>query len=486
MRWTSSFVAAAVAALAAACSGGSIEPGDADADADADVDADVDADADADADADERRDVDVEAPPRCGDGACSADETRASCPADCPACDYSRPPTDAPLFLFYGYFDDADSMPTAVNDVLFAPPLPNVELVFHVSATNFVAGEASGAGDGETCTPPRGEFARFRDAGVRLGKHVVAKRDLMCLLTGHPYAADNPSICDSNGTCGGDEDCMNCPHDCGDCCERRLGWNRCYGPEATGTPGPECAAEVLVSQLRNGYDYISIDEIYEGVLSWSHTYDDGITPQDLSWNDGHLASQRFVELLRLLAAAGYDDRVLIWVEYHTVEIGAASTANGRLWELTDLWDACHDDAAGTHCRKIFFEVYGNEPACLITSRVVGASTYLNLDDLAARADRLGIGEISAIGVGTTPDSLDGYGASGHACDLAPDHGLDCSSTGSGRGSLRLQFGRMHQHTEWRGAAFYSLARAEANSTWSLADLAESLRGYVAWWDANPE
>jgi hypothetical protein len=452
------------------CSGEMEASGDSDTDEGIDTDMAADdgdgedtARDDRDADPVETIEEDV-APPEafCGDGTCGADETRSSCPQDCPSCDYSRPPTQLPLMLFYGYFSDSDYMPTSVNDILIDPPLPNIETVFHVSAINFVAGDASGAGNGDACTPPHGRFADFRDAGVRLAKHVVAKRDLMCLLTGHPYTADNP-------------------------CDGRLGWNVCYGPAATGSPGAECAAEVLIAKIRNGYDYLSIDEIYEGVLSESQTFPDGVTSQDLSWNNGHMASQRFVELLRLLSAGGYDNRVLLWVGYHTVEIGADGSSNGRLWDLTDIWDACHDDANQTHCRKILFEVYGNEPACLVTRNVIGASTYLNLDDIAERLDRLGIGSISTVGIGTTPDSLNGYpDHDHHACDLAPDHGLNCSYTGSGRGSLRLQFGRMHQHTEWCGVGFYSLERAESTGDYTLTQLAQSLRGYIAWWDTNFE
>lgn len=485
-----------IAFFLCSCSGNGGDAGDSAVDMDADLEADNEIDMPAElidmADEDmgiegDGGEGEEELSPFCGDGVCDGDETRQSCPEDCPACDYSRPPTDAPLMLFYAYFDDGDYMPTSINDTLFDPPLPNIETVFHVSAVNFVAHETSGAGNSEECTPPYGEFARFREAGAKLAKHIIAKRDLMCSLTGHPFAYNNPDICNSNGECepGRRESCLNCPHDCGDCCEGRLGWNRCHGPEATAEPGAECAAEVLVEQLKNGYDYISIDEFYENVLSQDHTFPDGVTYQDLSWNNGHMASERFIELLRLLSLAGYDNRVLIWVEYHTVQIGADGSSNGRLWDLKNIWDACHDDVNNTHCRKIFFEVYGNEAACLTTSKVLGDGTHTNLDDLAERLNRLGIGDISTVGLGVTPEYLDGYNRN-HACDLAPDHLLTCPDATLNRGGLRLIFGRMHNHTEWRGVGFYTLARAEASGPWSLPDLAESIRGYIKWWDTYPE
>jgi hypothetical protein len=403
----------------------------------------------------------------CGNSVCEPGESGCTCPSDCPCaggCDYSRPPGDKPLILYYGYFPDSNDLPLPLNDVLFAGAgHPNLDVAFHIGYLKF----AAQAGDVIACRAPAGEFKRFRDSGVRVAKHVLAKADLSCMLDGQ--SLDPTKTCD-----------------------KRLGWDECHA-----SPGPGCTADVFAKLIRNGWDYLSIDELSG------------------TWYPSTALGKKLMALVDEMAKRNLKNRLVFWVSYHATEVSRSSGASGTdpLAAFKPLFAACKGV-----CRKIVFEVYGNEldpdkkPVELATTTVLdyrtGARSFLGW--LAARLDAIepGANDISMAGIGIS-DGVTCY-LNKHACDLAtsppqaPFVG-SCPSQGStnnpyhpnadlhpGWGGIVRQMGWMHGGADtkrWKGFGVYSLGHTDAclsgNTVWKADDLAAVLKDVSLWWDKNP-
>jgi hypothetical protein len=84
----------------------------------------------------------------------------------------------------------------------------------------------------------------------------------------------------------------------------------------------------FIGQLTSGFDYITIDELGDAPL----------------WKDGGSRSKGFVKLLDDLAQAGFDRRVVLYVNAYNLD--------GQLPSFGDALRACRD-----HCRAIALEIY---------------------------------------------------------------------------------------------------------------------------------
>lgn len=395
----------------------------------------------------------------CGNGVCDPGESGCNCATDCPCtgdCDYSTPVDDSrPLILYYGYFKDTPAaelnagsctgeINLAQNNRLFA----ELEGSPGITDTMDIVFGGSGAGkftrsmgDHTTCTPPSAPMSEFRGLGART-VHGISEGRLRCCLLGGT-ASGYATHC----TNGGEE------------CDASTG----YGVAAT--------AAVLEGYLRNGFDYIQVDEI-----------------RGTHWQNNHAAGDQLLTLFDQMAQDGYNKRLLLWVEYKTTGVYKGGTDPGELQHYSNIFHKCQ-----THCRKLVFEVYGSDNMAydpggmfVTTQNVINGPAEYFLEQLATRLESIspGMNAVSMAGIGLTPEFMNA-----HACDLAPYNDLTCSETSSGKGYLDLVFAQMHKQdqpqAQWNGVGFYKLCGVQlcawVSPHYSRMAFADGLRDLTSWW-----
>jgi hypothetical protein len=164
----------------------------------------------------------------CGDGVCSAGETRQSCPVDCNFCGD-------------GYCDTNESQFSCPNDCAFCGDgvCAFLESVSNCPADCGDAGRSYGSCNPAFCPPEATAtpccLAANGPCGVDYGNGCVTRREL-ARADGGGYCGDGH--CDSvenrfncpedcaycgDGVCASDEDRFSCPNDCGFCGDGQCG-----------------------------------------------------------------------------------------------------------------------------------------------------------------------------------------------------------------------------------------------------------------------
>jgi hypothetical protein len=297
-------------------------------------------------------------------------------------------------------------------------------------------------GNHATCTPPSDPLSTFKVLGARVSYGFSEGRLRCCLLGPDTHCTDPDQVCSA----------------------------------ATGY-GVDATAAVIENLVRDGFDYVTVDEIKdfgsncEGPTHW--------------WRDDEDAGDALLPLLDRLNADGFNRRMIFWFEYKTSEVYLDRDRNGRLGNYARLLDKCR-----TTCRKMVFELYGSDGRCsadamyLTTENVVRHGAAAFIDDFAVRLDRIssGVNAVSLAGIGIGPAYLDE-----DACDLAPLFDMTCPATG-GDGSLHIIFSWMHGHGElqrqWLGAGFYKLCGLQLSSRlapYERTQFADALRRLTSWW-----
>lgn len=389
----------------------------------------------------------------CGNGTCDPGEDGCTCRADCECtgnCDYSLPPTDdQPLILYYGILTEDGHFSENLNRLLVEKSdgsgnlTDTMEIVF--SGSGGILFSARGRHD--SCKPPEPPFSTIKSWGARVAYNFIEVRLRCCLLGGTPCTQDSAQLCDESTG---------------------------YGVDATAT--------VIENLLRDGYDYIAVDEIKDFGETGGGPY---------PWRNGNAASNALLNLLDRLNADGYDRRIILWFEYKTTQVYLnPDTGNGRLANYSAIFNKCQD-----RCRKMVFELYGTNTAWdpgvaefLSTQSVTAVPTAARyIDWLALRLHRIadGTNVVSMAGIGLGPDSMNN-----HACDLTPQYPPDtpCPRDPDG-GGLYNQFAWMHNHGDyqkhWKGVGFFSLGRAQETaaeaSQYTMVEFCDALYDFTRWW-----
>ena len=389
----------------------------------------------------------------CGNGTCDPGEDGCTCGADCECtgdCDYSLPPTDdQPLVLYYGILTEDGGFSDRLNRLLVEKAdgsgnlTDTMEIVFSGSGGTLYAAR----GRHGSCSPPDPPFSTVKSWGARVAYNFMEVRLRCCLLGGTPCTQDSAQLCD----------------------------------DSTGH-GVGATATVIENLLRDGYDYIAVDEIKDFGDTGGGPY---------PWRNGNAASDALLELLDRLQADGYDRRIILWFEYKTTQVYLnPDDGNGRLAHYSAIFNRCQD-----RCRKMVFEFYGTNTAWdpgvaefLSTQSVTAVPTAARyLDWIALRLHRIadGTNVASMAGVGLGLDYTNN-----HACDLTPQYPPDtpCPRDTDG-GGLYNQFAWMHGHGDyqknWKGVGFYSLGGAQDTaaeaSQYTMGEFCDALYDFARWW-----
>jgi hypothetical protein len=209
--------------------------------------------------------------------------------------------------------------------------------------------------------------------------------------------------------------------------------------------------------LDTGFSYVALDEINDGALGWRNGGGDAL---------------HFRELLDDLAAAGFDRRIILFVNSYNLP--------GRFGEWSEVLRACRD-----HCRVLASEIYlstGNVLRSHAGNAVAESPGHCTrsldcLGGLARQLDEAAPGlasrMITVLGLSDPYNEGDSYGTKAL-----------CGMPGA-RGALYYQYARLHVDPTTRfqpGVGGYSLpdVRRELHPTWGPRAQADCLVSLDRW------
>ena len=210
------------------------------------------------------------------------------------------------------------------------------------------------------------------------------------------------------------------------------------------------AKDWFVTQLTSGFDYVTIDELGDAA----------------PWKDGGSRSKGFVKLLDDLAQAGFDRRVVLYVNAYNLD--------GQLASFGQALRACRD-----HCRVIALEIY--VPVSDVLSPQAeqpGRCTHSTgcFEKLATELEATAPGAAGrSITILGTSDAWNQGSAS-----------ANCTAPGGGHGALYDQYAALHSGkltSKQPGVGAYSLGGATAAGSFTPLAQAQCLRAldaYSAW------